>query len=87
MNEDYTLRDAVFVTLLKNHDLGPSEIAGNLDANYNSVKAALAKLAEDGLLERAGRGNYMPNYSGIILTLMERIEVLEMKELGGISHV
>ena len=40
---------------------------------------AFAKLAKDGLLQRSGRGNYEPNYAGIVIHLMNRIEELEKK--------
>ena len=43
----------------------------------NSRSNAFAKLARDGLLQRSGRGNYEPNYAGIVIHLMERIEALE----------
>jgi hypothetical protein len=36
-----------------------------------------AKLYDEGLLTREGRGNYIPNVSGILLHLMERLETLE----------
>jgi DNA-binding transcriptional regulator YhcF (GntR family) len=50
-----------------------------LSANYNSVKAAFAKLAEEGFLERPSRGNYAPNMAAILLNLMDRITALEGK--------
>lgn len=71
---------------MKDHSLGPTEMAEHLKANYNSVKAALAKLAEDGLLERQSRGDYTPSYPGIILHIFDRIEAIE-RELGGVEHV
>jgi Mn-dependent DtxR family transcriptional regulator len=77
MTDEYSLRHMILRTFLKDNSLGPSEMAKKLDANYNSVKAAFAKLTEDKLLQRSGRGNYEPNYSGIILYLMDRIENLE----------
>ena len=77
MTEDYTLRDTVFKTFLKDPSLGPSEMTERLGANYNSVKAVYAKLYEEGLLGREGRGNYIPNISGILLQLMDRLEALE----------
>ena len=46
-------------------------------SKYNSVKAAFAKLAEEGMLERPSRGSYVPNVSGILLHLMDRVEALE----------
>jgi len=52
-------------------------MTGLLGAKYNSVKAAFAKLAEDGLLSRSGRGNYEPNTAGILLHLLDRVEALE----------
>jgi Mn-dependent DtxR family transcriptional regulator len=72
-----TLREMVFKAFLKNPSLGPSQMAERLKANYNSVKAIYAKLCEDGLLRREGRGNYSPNVSGILLHLLKRIEALE----------
>jgi Mn-dependent DtxR family transcriptional regulator len=77
MSEEYSLRDSVFRAFLKNPELGPSEMTGLLGAKYNSVKAAFAKLAEDGLLSRSGRGNYEPNTAGILLHLLDRVEALE----------
>jgi hypothetical protein len=77
MTEDYTLRETVFRTLLKNPSLGPSEMKDLLGANYNSIKAIYAKLFDEGLLQREGRGNYSPNVPGILLHLMERVESLE----------
>jgi hypothetical protein len=41
------------------------------------VKAAYAKLAEDGLLQRTGRGNYEPNYGWITISILDRLEKLE----------
>jgi Mn-dependent DtxR family transcriptional regulator len=79
MSTKLSLKDTIFKEFLKNQDLGPSEMAVKLDANYNSVKAAFAKLAEEGLLERSGRGNYEPNFMGIVLNLIDRLEVLENK--------
>ena len=52
-------------------------MAERLGANYNSVKAIYARLCEEGLLRREGRGNYSVNYEGILLHLLERIEALE----------
>lgn len=77
MSEEYTLREAVFRAFLRNPSLGPKEMAGHLGAKYNSVKAVFAKLCEEGLLSREGRGNYAPNLPGIVLHLMDRIEALE----------
>lgn len=77
MTEDYTLRETVFRNFLKNPNLGPREMTQKLGANYNSVKAVYAKLYDEGLLTREGRGNYIPNVSGILLHLMERLETLE----------
>ncbi|MBD3204809.1 hypothetical protein GF319_00525 [Candidatus Bathyarchaeota archaeon] len=79
MSSELTLKDTIFREFLKNPDFGPSEMAEHLDANYNSVKAAFAKLAEEGLLDRPERGNYEPSFSGIVLNLISRIEELEMK--------
>ena len=77
MTEKYTLREAVFRAFLANPNLGPKDMAGKLKAKYNSVKAVFAKLCEEGLLRREGRGNYVPNTSIILLHLMDRIEALE----------
>lgn len=77
MTEEYTLREAVFRAFLEKPNLGPSEMALHLDANYNSVKAIFAKLCDEGLLRREGRGNYAPNTPGILLHLMDRIDALE----------
>ena len=77
MAEKYTLREAVFRAFLENPNLGPSDMAKHLMANYNSVKAVFAKLSEEGLLNREGRGNYSPNITMILLHLMDRMEALE----------
>jgi DNA-binding IclR family transcriptional regulator len=77
LTEEYTLREMVFRTFLKQPGLGPSEMAERLGANYNSVKAVYAKLSEEGLLMREGRGSYSPNVPVIILHLMDRVEALE----------
>jgi predicted transcriptional regulator of viral defense system len=77
MTEDYTLRETVFRTFLKDPNLGPSEMKDLLGANYNSIKAIYAKLCDEGLLQREGRGNYVPNLPGILFHLMERVEALE----------
>ena len=77
MTEEYTLREAVFRAFMENPSLGPKEMTSHLKAKYNSVKAVFAKLCEDGLLKREGRGNYSPNISMILLHLLDRIEVLE----------
>ncbi len=72
-----SLKDKVFRSFLQDPTLGPEQMAAKLDAKYNSVKDAFAKLARDGLLQRSGRGNYEPNYAGIVIHLLERIETLE----------
>lgn len=77
MVEEYSLKDMVFRAFLKNPNLGPSDMASKLNAKYNSVKATYAKLAEEGLLNREGRGNYSPNYSEILLYIMNRVEDVE----------
>ena len=77
MSKDYTLREQVFRNFLKNPKLGPKEMTKILDAKYNSVKAVYAKLAEEELLMREGRGNYSPNLLGILLYLMDRVDTLE----------
>ncbi len=61
MSNEISLKDSVFREFLKNPSLGPSEMTEKLGANYNSVKAAFAKLAEEGYLERPSRGTYEPN--------------------------
>ncbi len=77
MSDDLTLKDTIFREFLKDPSLGPSEMTDKLGANYNSVKAAFAKLAEEGFLERPSRGNYEPNIAFILLDLMERVTTLE----------
>jgi len=77
MSDDLTLKDTIFREFLKDPSLGPSEMTDKLGANYNSVKAAFAKLADEGFLERPSRGNYEPNISFILLDLMERVTTLE----------
>ncbi len=77
MSEELSLKDKVFRSFLQEPSLGPEEMAVKLGAKYNSVKDAFAKLAKDGLLQRSGRGNYEPNYAGIVIHLLDRIEVLE----------
>ncbi|MFQ6052795.1 MAG: hypothetical protein ACE5OO_01015 [Candidatus Bathyarchaeia archaeon] len=77
MSEEYTLREAVFRAFLENPVMGPSQMADHLGAKYNSVKAIFAKLCEEGLLSREGRGRYRPNIPGILLHLMDRVEALE----------
>ncbi|TEU08293.1 hypothetical protein E3J20_08915 [Candidatus Bathyarchaeota archaeon] len=57
--------------------LGPSEMTELLGVKYNSVKAVYAKLCDEGLLRREGRGNYAANVTGILLNLMDRVEALE----------
>jgi Mn-dependent DtxR family transcriptional regulator len=79
MSEEISLKDKVFRTFLQDPTLSPEDMATKLGAKYNSVKDAFAKLAKDGLLKRSGRGNYEPNYAGIVINLMERIEELEKK--------
>lgn len=77
MSEELSLKDKVFRSFLQDPNLGPEQMTAKLDAKYNSVKDAFAKLARDGLLQRSGRGNYEPNYAGIVIHLMDRIETLE----------
>jgi Mn-dependent DtxR family transcriptional regulator len=79
MSEEISLKDKVFRTFLQDPTLSPEDMATKLGAKYNSVKDAFAKLAKDGLLKRSGRGNYEPNYAGIVINLMERIEELEKR--------
>lgn len=77
MSPKKSLKDEVFREFLQNPSLGPSEMTEKLDAKYNSVKAAFAKLAEERFLERPSRGTYKPNIAGILLDLMDRVEKLE----------
>ena len=77
MSEELSLKDKVFRSFLNDPTLGPEQMAAKLDAKYNSVKDAFAKLARDGLLQRSGRGNYEPNYAGIVIQIIDRIEALE----------
>lgn len=77
MSNEISLKDSVFREFLKDPNLGPSEMAEKLNANYNSVKAAFAKLAEEGFLERPSRGNYAPNIAAILLNLIDRVSALE----------
>jgi predicted transcriptional regulator len=79
MSEEFSLKDKVFRSFLQDPTLGPEEMTAKLGAKYNSVKDAFAKLAKDGLLQRSGRGNYEPNYAGILIHLMDRVEELEKK--------
>lgn len=72
-----SLKNNVFRELLKDPSLGPSEMALKIDAKYNSVKAAFAKLTAEGLLDRPSRGVYEPNISSILLDLIDRVEALE----------
>ena len=68
-----------FPQLLTRPNVGSGGDGAKLGAKYNSVKDAFAKLAKDGLLQRSGRGNYEPNYAGIVIHLMDRVEELEKK--------
>lgn len=77
MSDKYTLKESVFRAFLKDPTLGPSEMTELLDVKYNSVKAVYAKLCEEGLLKRVGRGDYAANATGILLHLIERVEALE----------
>ena len=77
MSNEISLKDSVFREFLKDPNLGPSEMAEKLNANYNSVKAAFAKLAEEGFLEHPSRGNYAPNIAAILLNLIDRVSALE----------
>jgi len=80
MKHDYSLKENVFRTFLADPSLGPSEMAEKLGAKYNSVKAVYAKLSDEGMLKREGRGNYAPDLAGILLNLMDRVEALEKRE-------
>jgi hypothetical protein len=77
MNENYSLREMVLRTLLQNPQLGPTDMTKHLDAKYNSVKAIYAKLCNEGLLLREGRGSYVLNLPSIILNILNRMESLE----------
>ncbi|MDP6458800.1 MAG: hypothetical protein QGF78_05705 [Candidatus Bathyarchaeota archaeon] len=80
MKQDYSLKEQVFRTFLADPSLGPSEMTEKLGAKYNSVKAAYAKLCDEGKLKREGRGSYTPDLAGIILDLMDRVKTLEKRE-------
>ncbi len=80
MKHDHSLKEQVFRTFLADSNLGPSEMTEKLGAKYNSVKAAYAKLCDEGMLKREGRGSYTPDISGILLDLMGRVEALEKRE-------
>ena len=80
MKQDYSLKEQVFRTFLADPSLGPSEMTEKLGAKYNSVKAAYAKLCDEGKLKREGRGSYTPDLAGIILGIMDRVEALEKQE-------
>jgi Mn-dependent DtxR family transcriptional regulator len=77
MSDNYSLKESVFRAFLKDPSMGPSEMTELLGVKYNSVKAVYAKLCEEGLLKRVGRGNYTANVNGILLQLMDRVEALE----------
>ena len=77
MSKEISLKDSVFREFIKNPSLGPSEMTEKLGANYNSVKAAFAKLAQEGYFERPSRGNYEINIAVILLDLIDRLETLE----------
>ena len=79
MKQDYSLKENVFRTFLADPSLGPSEMTEKLGAKYNSVKAAYAKLCDEGMLKREGRGSYTPDLAEIILGLMDRVEALEKR--------
>lgn len=80
MKHNYSLKEHVFRTFLADPSLGPSEMTEKLGAKYNSVKAVYAKLCDEGMLKREGRGSYTPDVSGILLDLMDRVEALEARE-------
>ena len=79
MSNKLSLKESVFREFLKNPSLGPSEMTKKLGAKYNSVKAAFAKLADEGYLERPSRGVYEPNIAVILLDLIDRVGMLEEK--------
>jgi predicted transcriptional regulator len=80
MKQEYSLKEQVFRAFLVDPSLGPSEMTEKLGAKYNSVKAAYAKLCDEGILKREGRGNYAPDIARILLNLMDRVEALEGRE-------
>jgi predicted transcriptional regulator len=77
MTKKTTLKDTILKEFLKDPSLGPSEMSSKLGANYNSVKAAFAKLNREGIFERPNRGTYKPNFAGLMLLLIDRVEDLE----------
>jgi hypothetical protein len=77
MTNNYSLKETVFRAFLRDQSLGPTDMAEKLNANYNSVKAVYAKLVNEGLFKREGRGVYSPDVAGILLDLIERVEALE----------
>lgn len=79
MLREISLKDRVFREFLKDPSLGPREMALRIDSKYNSVKAAFAKLAAEGFLDRPSRGIYEPNISAILLDLLDRVEALEVQ--------
>ncbi len=80
MKHNYSLKENVFRAFLADSSLGPSEMTEKLGVKYNSVKAAYAKLCDEGMLKREGRGSYSPNLAEILLDLMDRVEALEKRE-------
>jgi len=80
MTHVYSLKEQVFRNFLADPSLGPSEMTEKLGVKYNSVKAAYAKLCDEGMLKREGRGSYKPDIAGILLDLMDRVEALEKRE-------
>lgn len=79
MSNKLSLKESVFREFLKNPSLGPSEMTEKLGAKYNSVKAAFAKLTDEGYLVRPSRGVYEPNIAVILLDLIDRVAMLEEK--------
>ena len=77
MGDKQTLKERIFRAFLEDPTLGPSEMTKLLGVNYNSVKAIYARLCDEGLLRREGRGSYAANVTGILLHLMDRVEALE----------
>jgi predicted transcriptional regulator len=80
MKQEYSLKEQVFRAFLVDPSLGPSEMTEKLGAKYNSVKAAYAKLCDEGMLKREGRGSYAPDVARILLNLLDRVEALEGRE-------
>lgn len=79
MQTNRSVKETILIEFLKNPALGPREMSAHLNEKYNTVKAAYAKLAEEGYLERRGRGNYRPNIPFTLITLMNKVSDLEKR--------